>query len=95
MLLLREQMHSAYLRSEALLYNAGVHNSGHSGFFDPTVLVSMGNQSESFEIGCKQAISPQCEELIEIKYTIREGQRKPNVNVLVYDYNDGTILCSI
>ena len=60
-----------------------------SGLSDPTVLVSMGNQSQLGKVVCKQTVSPLWEDLIEVRdITIRDGERKPNVNVLVYDYDE-------
>lgn len=60
-----------------------------SGLSDPTVLVSMGNRSKYGEIICRQTVSPLWEDLIEVSdITIRDGERKPNVNVLVYDYDE-------
>jgi len=60
-----------------------------SGLSDPMVTVSMGNQFEQGSIICKQTVSPLWQDLIEVKdITIRDGERKPNVNVLVYDHDD-------
>ena len=49
----------------------------------------MGNQSEFGKVICEQTVSPLWEELIEVRdKTICDGERKPNVNLLVYDYDE-------
>ena len=59
-----------------------------SGLSGPTVLVSMGNQSEFGEVICKQMVSL-LEDLIAVRdVTSRYGEGKPNVNELVYDCHE-------
>ena len=56
-----------------------------SGSSDPTVLASTGNQSESGKVMWKQTVSTLLEDLIEVRdITSRDGEGKPNGNVLMY-----------
>ena len=49
----------------------------------------MGNQIEFGKVVCKQTMSPLCEDLIEVRdLTILNGERKPNVNGMVHDYDE-------
>lgn len=59
-----------------------------SGLSDPVVIVSMGDQRVDGGVVCLQTVAPLWEEMVEVKdIKIRDGERKPNVNVLIYDYN--------
>lgn len=59
-----------------------------SGLSDPVVTVSIGDKRQMGKIICKQTVNPLWEESIEVgDIKIREGERKPNVNVLIYDYD--------
>lgn len=59
-----------------------------SGLSDPVLTVSIGDKYKIGKIICKQTINPLWEETIEVDdIKIREGERKPNVNVLIYDYD--------
>lgn len=60
-----------------------------SGLSDPRVVVSFGNKSMAGKVYCRQTISPLWQEIIEIRdVVIRDGERKPNVNVIIYDYDN-------
>jgi len=63
-----------------------------TGLSDPFVHVSMGDQFKKGTIIRCDTVAPLWEELIEVPgVTIRDGERRPNVNVLVYDWDeDGT-----
>jgi C2 domain len=59
-----------------------------SGLSDPRVVVSIGNKSTAGKVFCKQTVSPLWQEMIEVRdVSIREGERKPNVNVIIYDFD--------
>ena len=61
-----------------------------SGLSDPTVLASTGNQSESGKVMWKQTVSTLLEDLIEVRdITSRDGEGKPNGNVLMYGCDEG------
>jgi C2 domain len=60
-----------------------------SGLSDPRVVVSIGNKSTPGKVFCRQTVSPLWQEIIEVRdIAIREGERKPNVNVIIYDYDN-------
>lgn len=60
-----------------------------SGLSDPRVVVSIGNKSMAGRVFCRQTISPLWQEIIEVRdVCIRDGERKPNVNVIIYDYDN-------
>lgn len=63
-----------------------------TGLSDPFVHVSMGDQFKKGTVIRCVTVAPMWEELIEVsKVTIRDGERRPNVNVLVYDWDsDGS-----
>lgn len=59
-----------------------------SGLSDPRVVVSIGNKSTPGKVFCRQTVSPLWQEIVEVRdVAIREGERKPNVNVIIYDYD--------
>lgn len=59
-----------------------------SGLSDPVVMVSMGDKREKGEVVCRQTVAPLWQELIEIHdIKVRDGERKPNVNILIFDYD--------
>lgn len=60
-----------------------------SGLSDPRVVVSFGNKSTAGKVYCRQTVSPLWQEMIEVRdIVIRDGERKPNVNVIIYDYDN-------
>lgn len=60
-----------------------------TGLSDPFVQVSMGDQFKKGTIIRCATVAPLWEELIEVPgVTIRDGERRPNVNVLVYDWDE-------
>ncbi|KAJ8908768.1 hypothetical protein NDN08_005473 [Rhodosorus marinus] len=61
-----------------------------SGLSDPFVRVSMGERSKQGTASCKETVCPIWEEEIVVKnISIRENEKCPNVNILVYDHDDG------
>lgn len=59
-----------------------------SGLSDPRVVVSMGNKFTKGNVFCKQTVSPLWLEMITVTdIVIRDGERKPNVNVIIYDFD--------
>lgn len=60
------------------------------GLSDPRFMVAMGDKSKTGSVLCRRTVSPLWEEAVEIQdINMRDGQRKPNVNVLIYDDDDG------
>ncbi|GAB0494220.1 hypothetical protein MMPV_005511 [Pyropia vietnamensis] len=60
-----------------------------TGLSDPFVHISMGDQFKKGTIIRCATVAPLWEELIDVQgVTIRDGERRPNVNVLVYDWDE-------
>jgi len=60
-----------------------------TGLSDPFVVISVGDQSRKGTIICKQTIAPLWKETILVSnISVRHGERLPNVNVLVYDWDE-------
>eukprot|EP00172_Hildenbrandia_rubra_P000948 Plantae.Rhodophyta-Hildenbrandia_rubra.ctg15416.p1 GENE.Plantae.Rhodophyta-Hildenbrandia_rubra.ctg15416~~Plantae.Rhodophyta-Hildenbrandia_rubra.ctg15416.p1 ORF type:complete len:485 (+),score=74.99 Plantae.Rhodophyta-Hildenbrandia_rubra.ctg15416:301-1755(+) len=60
-----------------------------SGMSDPFLIVSMGNQKVKGTVTCKATVSPIWNERIIIpSINVRDGERKPNINVLIFDDNE-------
>lgn len=79
--------HSYTLRA-LILQGKNLPAADESGLSDPIVMVSMGDKTKMGSVFCRQTVSPLWEELIEVQgIKIRDGERKPNVNVLIYDYD--------
>ncbi|CDF40303.1 unnamed protein product [Chondrus crispus] len=78
----------SYTLRALILQGRNLPAADETGLSDPRVVVSMGDKSEYGQVFCKQTVSPSWEELIEVKdIKIRDGERKPNVNILIYDYD--------
>ena len=78
----------SYTLRALILQGRNLPAADESGLSDPRVVVSMGDQSKKGTVLCKQTVAPLWEELIEIHdIKIRDGERKPNVNVLIYDFD--------
>eukprot|EP00178_Gracilaria_changii_P012106 TRINITY_DN3416_c0_g1_i1.p1 TRINITY_DN3416_c0_g1~~TRINITY_DN3416_c0_g1_i1.p1 ORF type:complete len:2205 (-),score=427.39 TRINITY_DN3416_c0_g1_i1:774-6683(-) len=59
------------------------------GLSDPRFVVAMGDKRSAGSVLCRRTVSPLWEEAVEVTdVNMREGQRKPNVNVLLYDDDD-------
>lgn len=79
----------SYTLRALILQGRNLPAADESGLSDPRVVVSMGNKSCPGKVYCKQTVAPRWQEMIEVKgILIREGERKPNVNVIIYDYDD-------
>lgn len=78
----------SYTLRALILQGRNLPAADESGLSDPRVVVSMGDKSKMGAVFCRQTISPLWEELIEVHHIkIRDGERQPNVNVLIYDYD--------
>lgn len=59
-----------------------------SGLSDPMITVSIGDKRKKGKYICLQTITPIWEEVVTVEdIKIRDGERKPNVNVLIYDWD--------
>jgi len=60
-----------------------------SGLSDPLVKVVVGDRSQKARLICKQTSAPIWDEIITVtNIAVREGERFPNVNVMVYDWDE-------
>lgn len=79
----------SYTLRALILQGRSLPAADESGLSDPKVVVSMGDKSREGSVVCRQTVSPLWEELIEVQdIKIRDGERKPNINVLIYDVDD-------
>lgn len=79
----------SYTLRALILQGRNLPAADESGLSDPRVVVSMGDKSQCGEVLCRQTVSPMWEELVEVMdIRIRDGERKPNVNVLIYDFEE-------
>lgn len=79
----------SYTLRALILQGRNLPAADESGLSDPRVLVSMGDKRKMGSVLCRQTVSPLWKELIEVQdVRIRDGERKPNVNVIISDQDD-------
>eukprot|EP00184_Porphyridium_aerugineum_P006376 CAMPEP_0184706560 /NCGR_PEP_ID=MMETSP0313-20130426/36819_1 /TAXON_ID=2792 /ORGANISM="Porphyridium aerugineum, Strain SAG 1380-2" /LENGTH=2368 /DNA_ID=CAMNT_0027168117 /DNA_START=74 /DNA_END=7179 /DNA_ORIENTATION=- len=60
-----------------------------SGLSDPLFSINVGDQSSDWAVYCHQTHTPVWEAMVSVKnISVRSGQRFPNVNIMIKDYDN-------
>ncbi|KAI0563281.1 Ferlin [Gracilaria domingensis] len=83
----------SYILRALIIQGRNLPAADDDGLSDLRFVVVMGDKRCPGSVLCRRTMSPLWKEAVEVTdVNMREGQRKPNVNVLIYDDDDGEIM---